>query len=164
MKSNKRIIFAGLFVVFGVALVTGVFSAIIPNFLDRRGIFIIFSVFVGLTGIAFVVFNIKGNAMTREKEKVVFDAEQVVRIMANGQTEAVRWDELQEVGILTTDGGPAVDDIFWLLIGENSKCVVPSEIKGMEELLSRLQQLPNFDNNTVIKAMGTTSNAKFTCW
>ena len=34
----------------------------------------------------------------------------------------------------------------------------------MNELLSRLQQLPGFDNEAVIKAMGSTNNAKFLCW
>ena len=35
---------------------------------------------------------------------------------------------------------------------------------GMKELLTRLQQLPGFDNGAVIKAMGSTKNDKFLCW
>jgi hypothetical protein len=34
----------------------------------------------------------------------------------------------------------------------------------MKELLVRLQQLPGFDNGVVIKAMGSTGDARFVCW
>jgi hypothetical protein len=100
----------------------------------------------------------------RGKSRVTFDAERVTRILPDGKTETVRWDDLQEVGILTTDEGPAVDDVFWMLIGSEGGCAVPSEADGMTELLPRLQQLPGYDNQAVILAMGSTSNARFVCW
>jgi hypothetical protein len=66
---------------------------------------------------------------------------------------------------VTTDHGPFVDDVFWLLIGEDGKgCAVPSEAEGMKALLERLQRLPGFDNEAVIAAMGSTSNARFRVW
>jgi len=34
----------------------------------------------------------------------------------------------------------------------------------MNELLVRLQQLPGFNNEAVIKAMGSTTHNKFVCW
>ena len=42
--------------------------------------------------------------------------------------EAVAWDDLAAVVIRTTDLGPFVDDVFWLLQrGDGSVVVVPSE-------------------------------------
>jgi hypothetical protein len=80
--------------------------------------------------------------------------------------EKVRRDDLQEVTILTTDHGPFVEDVFFLLIGpdEKSGCVIPQEAQGSEQLLTRLQKLPGFDDEAVCKAMISTSNAKFLCW
>ena len=103
---------------------------------------------------------------SKTQDKVIFDSEQITRILQNGKTESVRWNDLQEVGILTNDRGPWTDDLFWILAGKDkeSGCIIPSEAVDLKELLSRLQQLPNFDNKTVIEAMGTTSNAKFICW
>lgn len=98
------------------------------------------------------------------KARVAFDAERVTRSLANGRVETVRWEDLERVEILTTDEGPLADDIIWLLIGKEGGCAVPSETDGMDALLARLQRLPGFDNEAVIRAMGCTSHARFVCW
>ena len=99
------------------------------------------------------------------KERVVFDDRGVTRMMADGRTESVRWDDLQMVLIATNDEGPWGDDVFWLLMGPGgSGCAVTQGVEGSDELLERLQQLPGFDNEAVIRAMGSTGNATFTCW
>ena len=92
--------------------------------------------------------------------------EEVIHMRPDGSTESMRWDQLAEVGILTTDEGPFQEDVFWMLLGADGRsgCAVPQGADGNEELLARLQQLPNFDNGTVIKAMGSTANASFTWW
>ena len=95
---------------------------------------------------------------------VTFDDQEVVRTLTDGGVERVRWDELEEVSILTTDEGPFVDDVYWLLISRTGGCAVPSSAKGSAELLPRLQRLPDFDNEAVIKAMGSTSNGRFLVW
>ena len=97
-------------------------------------------------------------------ERVTFDDERVVRTMRDGRTEQVRWDDLREVGIVTTDAGPFVDDVFWLLIGDEGGCVVPSEAEGTGALLARLQELPGFDNGAVVRAMGCTDDERFVVW
>jgi hypothetical protein len=68
--------------------------------------------------------------------------------------ETVQWSDLQAVITMTTDQGPLLDDVFWVLVGKDSGCVVPSEAEGMNNLLVRLQRLPGFDNRKVIEAMG----------
>lgn len=97
---------------------------------------------------------------------MIFDTDGVTRIMADGKIETVRWSDLQEVGILTTEEGPYVDDVIWMLSGtDGAACAVPSETEGMTELPPRLQQQSGFvDNEAVIKAMGSAKNAKFVCW
>jgi hypothetical protein len=97
-------------------------------------------------------------------DSVAFDDSGVVRTRANGERESVRWDDLQEVSIVTTDEGPFSDDVFWLLVGTAGGCAVPSESAGMGELLPRLQALPGFDNEAVIQAMGSVEHARFVCW
>jgi hypothetical protein len=97
-------------------------------------------------------------------ERVRCDEAGVVRTMPDGTQETVSWDDLEAVIILTTDEGPFRDDVFWLLKGSASGCAVPSETEGMSELMTRLQQLPGFDNDAVIRAMGSTDNATFLCW
>jgi hypothetical protein len=88
----------------------------------------------------------------------------VVRTLASGQQEIVRWDALQEVSIITSDEGPFVDDLHWVLLGAPGGCAVASSAVGASELLARLQALPGFNNEAVIQAMGSTSHAQFVCW
>ena len=99
-------------------------------------------------------------------DRVSVTPELVVRFRPDGVQESVRWDDLAEVGIITTDEGPWFEDVFWLLIGSDGKsgCAVPQGAEGMDLLLEALQKLPGFDNRAVIEAMGSTSNARFVCW
>lgn len=100
----------------------------------------------------------------RVPKSVAFDDEKIVRTMTNGETEVVRWDELLSVEIVTTDGGPWSEDVFWILKGQTGGCAVPQGAQGSSELLKRLQDLPGFRNEVFIEAMGSTSNATFICW
>lgn len=83
----------------------------------------------------------------------------------DGQTERVRWDQLQAFIVETTDEGPWAADVLWILIDSvNSGCVIPQGATGEEPLLARLRQLPGFNNEEFIKAMTSTDNRKFLCW
>lgn len=100
----------------------------------------------------------------RVPRTVTFDGERVIRTLANGDIEAVRWEELQSVEVVTTGDGPWAEDVFWILKGSNGGCAVPQGVQGARELLERLQGLPGFRNEVFIAAMGSTGNARFVCW
>jgi hypothetical protein len=89
----------------------------------------------------------------------------VRRELGGGAIEEVAWEDLVEVQIVTTDEGPFVDDVFFLLVGRDGSGVcVPQGAPGSETLLDRLQKLPSFDNGEVIRAMVCSENARFVCW
>lgn len=98
--------------------------------------------------------------------EVRFTDESITHIRHDGKTETLRWDQLEEVGILTTSDGPHADDVFWVLLGpgRTSGCGIASSATGMDALLARLQRLPGFDNEAVVRAMGSATNARFVCW
>jgi hypothetical protein len=102
----------------------------------------------------------------RQPERVVITDESVTRFRPDGVQESLRWEDLVEVGIITTDEGPWSEDVFWVLMASDRKssCAIPQGAEGADKLLEALQKLPGFDNEAVIKAMGSTSNAKFVCW
>jgi hypothetical protein len=89
---------------------------------------------------------------------------EVVCNRPDGKTERVAWNDLQRVEIVTTDQGPFVPDVFWVLHGTESGCVVPQGATGDMELLVRLQKLPGFDNIAVIEAGPSAGNKRFLCW
>ena len=99
-----------------------------------------------------------------DEERVVFDDEKVTRSLEGGRTECVRWDDLREVFILTTAAGPFEEDVFWMLAGNVGGCAIPAGMAGFDPLLTRLQQLPGFDNEAVIAAMTSVGEGRFVCW
>lgn len=96
--------------------------------------------------------------------KVIVSDEGVECRRPDGVGESVRWDDLRAVLIETTDQGPLLDDVFWILIGQTSGCVVPQGADGEDVLFERLGKLPDFDYAMVIEAMSSTDNARYLCW
>ena len=92
------------------------------------------------------------------------DESGVRRWLDGAVIEAVRWDALATVAILTTSSGPVVDDVFWLLGGDGGTgVVVPSE-HAPDGFTQRLQELPGFDNEALIEAMLCAEDKLFSCW
>lgn len=101
----------------------------------------------------------------RESEVVVLLSEEgITCTRPGGLTERVRWDDLMRIEIFTTSEGPWATDVFWVLSGSESGCVVPMGATGEREMLRRLQELSGFDNEAVIQAMGSVDDARFLCW
>ncbi len=84
---------------------------------------------------------------------------------SDGDTRSVAIGRLVAVDVITTDEGPFVDDVFWVLTpNDDDPLVIPSTAEGSSELLNRLGDLDGFDHLQVIVAMGSTDNAHFPCW
>lgn len=99
------------------------------------------------------------------KMTTLIDDIAITRLHEEKILEQVRWDELSKVEIHTTDEGPFVEDVFFVLHGaQNRGCVIGQSEAYGTELLSRLQELPGFHNEQVIAAMGCSENARFLCW
>ena len=95
---------------------------------------------------------------------VTITDESITCTRSDGLVESVPLNELRAVLIETTDEGPWFDDVYWILVGQNGGCVVPSEAQNADALLERLQELPDFNNAVVIEAMTCTENQRFLCW
>jgi len=96
---------------------------------------------------------------------VFFDADAIERRDESGNSSKMSWSDLAEVSIQTTNAGPAVDDMYFILTAaDGHKLTIPSQASGADTLLAHLQQLPGFDNQAVIDASSCTENASFPCW
>ena len=76
--------------------------------------------------------------------------------------EEVTWNDLACVEIVTTDEGPFVEDVFWLFLAKDHGCALPGRLGS--EILAHLDRLPGYDAQAVIRAMGSTENARFRVW
>jgi hypothetical protein len=80
-----------------------------------------------------------------------------------GSQDGVRWDGLAEVTLMTTSRGPFEEDVFFVLAyADGSNTTIP--LGEAEHLLPRLQQLPGFDNESFIQAMGISHESICSLW
>lgn len=93
----------------------------------------------------------------------VDDLLQAYRAGQTADQDGVRWDALVEVTLMTTSRGPFEEDVFLVLAyqdGTNS--TIP--LGDAEQLLPRLQELPGFDNESFIRAMGVSHESICSLW
>ena len=98
------------------------------------------------------------------KSLVSFDDRAIYYVHEDGITEELEWDRLTEVEIVTTDQGPFVEDVFWVLHVADQKFVIPQSAEGTSELSERLGTLPGFNYQAAIDAMSCANNCRFPLW
>ena len=97
---------------------------------------------------------------------IAADADGIRAIDQTGNTMFVSLTELSSVAVETNDTGPWGADVWWLMFGRDGKlaCAFPQGETGEKEVNDLLMALPGFDNEELIKAMGSTNNAVFSVW
>ena len=82
------------------------------------------------------------------------------------KTESVRWDQVDQIKVETTDEGPDVCDVFIILIESQNKkgVVLPQDRAETEIVIDKILSFPNFDYRTWVIAMGSAENATFDVW
>lgn len=104
-----------------------------------------------------------GAAATVELE---VDALGVRRVLADGREEAVHWDELTEVEVITTKVGVHKDDgAVLVLAGDGERgCLVPSGLARAEGVLERVAGLPGVDVRRLAEALEASPPSRTTVW
>lgn len=125
-----------------------------------------------MPGIAFVVFGIFAFEplmltweIRRRGEELQITDEGVLRKLARGDSEYVRWNELREVSIVVTQGVNFSEDYFFVLAGAGTTGVLVSQaLAAKHDLLSHLGKLPRFDHRAIANAMSSPVNQRFVLW
>jgi hypothetical protein len=77
---------------------------------------------------------------------------------------ATRIDDLDEIGIETTDQGPFVEDVFWILKRGDMRIRIGEPHPVFKMLMDRFRSLEGFDWEPFTEAMSCTDNRYFPCW
>jgi hypothetical protein len=125
-----------------------------------------------MTGIGlcvFAIFLLEPWFLTWELRKrgdaLQITDEGVLRRLARGDSEFVRWSELREVSIVMTQGVNLSEEYFYVLAGAGSSGVlVGQQLATKYDLLSHLSKLPGFDHRNITAAMSSPVNQRFTLW
>lgn len=91
--------------------------------------------------------------------------ERGLRVDAGGERRFLAWAELEAVALETSGGDPTEARLAWLLgAGDGQVVLVPSDARGGQALLERLQELPGFDRRAVLNAALSWRPRTFVCW
>jgi hypothetical protein len=147
----------------GVSLSVAILS-FYPAWTDRTSWLI-----PGISFLLFVVFLLEPWFLTWELRKrgeaLQITDEGVLRRLARGDSEFVRWSELREVSIVMTQGVSLSEEYFYVLAGTGTSGVLVGQALATKyDLLSHLAKLPGFDHGNIATAMASPVNQRFTLW
>src|SRR6185436_14729579 len=123
----------------------------------------------GCSLVIFLVFALEPLLLSWEVrqrgEELQITDEGVLRRLARGDSEFVRWSELREVSIVVTQGVNLSEDYFYVLAGTGTSGVlVGQRLAVSHDLVAHLLKLPGFDHRKIAVAMASPVNQRFTLW
>jgi hypothetical protein len=77
---------------------------------------------------------------------------------------SMKIDELDEIGVETTDQGPFVEDVFWILKQGTTRIRIGEPHPIFKVLLDCFGSLEGFDWQPFIEAQSCSDNRYFLCW
>ena len=98
-------------------------------------------------------------------EELQITDEGVLRRLARGASEYVRWSDLREVSIVVTQGENLTEEYFYVLAGHGrSGVIVGQGLAAQHDLVSHLGKLPGFDHRNITLALASPVNQRFVVW
>jgi hypothetical protein len=125
-----------------------------------------------MPGIALTIFGIFALEpliltweVRKRGEELQITDEGVLRRLARGDSEYVRWSELREISIVVTQGVNLTEEYVFVLAGSgNSGVLVGQRLAAKHDLISHLNKLPGFDHRNIATAMASPVNQRFLLW
>src|SRR5262245_17686214 len=77
---------------------------------------------------------------------------------------SIALDEFDEIGVETTDQGPFVEDVFWILKRGDLRLRIGEPHPVFKVLMDRFSSLRGFDWGPFVEAQSCTDNRYFPCW
>jgi len=75
----------------------------------------------------------------------------------------VRWDAVTEISVRITGRGPFEEDVFFVFTYHDDDPLAIG-LGDTDDLLPRLQAMPGFDNEAMIRAMATSEAGTSVLW
>lgn len=99
------------------------------------------------------------------QQLIHFDENHINVVERDASHRKIAWCDIQQIVIVTTDGGPFIEDIYFHFIGSPShEVIVEHGAKGGLELIDRLFALPGFRTEPFKDAMVSVEHGEFLIW
>ncbi len=123
----------------------------------------------GIAFTVFAVFLLEPLVLTWEirkrGEELQITDEGVLRRLARGNNEFVRWSDLREISIVLTQGVNLSEEYVFVLAGTGTSGVlVGQQLATRHDLVSHLIKLPGFDHRRIDEAISAPVNQRVLLW
>lgn len=123
----------------------------------------------GISFTLFVVFLVEPWLLRWELRKsgdqLQITDDGILRRLAKGQTEYVRWDDLREISVVFTQSLGNGDEFFYVLAGSGKSGVLVNQSLAVKhDLLSHLGKLPGFDHRAIAGGVNPQGDQRFLLW
>lgn len=103
--------------------------------------------------------------LRRRGDELQISDDGVLRRLARGDAERVRWSDLREVSIVLTQGVNFSEEYFYVLAGTGTTGVlVGQQLAVRHDLLAHLAKLPGFDHGAMQMALASQVNERVLLW
>ena len=124
---------------------------------------------VALVAVAGIVLMVAYRAAIIRRDPdaagIVEVTERRITYLAPEQGGIVNLDNLTKLEILTTSGGPFLQDVFWVFwLRDEPTVMIPNNAEGSAKIFDVVDGLPGVSFAQIIVAMGSTDDARFTIW
>ncbi len=103
--------------------------------------------------------------LRKRGEELQITDEGVLRKLARGDSEYVRWSDLREVSIVVMQGVNSSEEYVYVLAGTGKSGVLVGQgLATRHDLLAHLGKLPGFDHRNITNAMSSPVNQRFLLW
>ena len=106
------------------------------------------------------------NVLDANPQIIVTDHQITCRYPKSNKTETINWEDVDQIQVLTTDEGPRVCDVLFVLqnVQTNTGVALPQDCPETKLVFEKVQKWHGFDNENFIKAMSCTENQWFLVW
>jgi hypothetical protein len=98
---------------------------------------------------------------------VTFDRDRLQTDFGGSEANALAWDSISGIFVISTAGGPMTADFYWCFASTAEQKILsfPGETEGVNHLLTELQRrYADFDFKAFIDASGSTQEDAFLLW
>ena len=125
---------------------------------------IVAGIFVVGVSVPQLLRRLAGNSPRKRPLQYAVDETGISEIGKDSGGKKYSWNDVNNVAIMTTSGGPLTDDFFFVIKTDHGDIVIDQFAAEQMHLMDYFKVLPGFDWGKVAEASGCTSDAVFQCW
>ena len=92
------------------------------------------------------------------------DESKLVYFPLFGRIKTIPWKDLIRVEVQTTDQGPFLEDLFYVLVAKRQSVRISEDEAAYCSLMTHFKNLKDFNFDAIVSASSCVENRTYLCW